>query len=1108
VDLTVDFGFQLPMLIGNRVFHDENLNGRYDVDEGIENVLIELFRADQDPNLDLPIRSQTTDANGFYLFTQLVPGGYRLHIPAEQFLANAPLYQLESMTGTSSGDDDVGEDGLDDPLPQRNGISTAVITLQRGAEPTDQTTETGSGKLLDNSNDANGNLTIDLGFKSLDPLELGVGNLVFIDLNGNGFADSGEGAAGVVVQLFANGADPLVDSPLAFMTTDADGLYLFRGLLEGSYFIHIPASEFQPGKPLNGMLSIPGAGDDWGLDDDFDENGIDSPEPWLTGISSTPIYLAPDLEPENGWGESGTQFDIDDADDNNTDLTLDLGFTVPVAVGNLVFLDANGNGRADSGEGISGVTLQLFSALAQPLFDTPLAEVTTDSEGRYLFTDLGAGDYLIHIPSWMFTEGSPLHNRISLPGASLGDDDAGEDGLDNAQASLFGISTATVSLYPGFAPAGPNESGFDSTSDDDADIHTDLTIDFGFSIPATLGALVFSDFNADGLHQPDGPDGQPFTTDDEIGLSGVLVEVWHTGSDQLIGSADDALVEVLETSFDGTCQIAGLGTGTYYLRIPESAFAPGSALENLSVVSPVQMISDNQTPGDNNGTQPAGRATAALSPVITLSPGESDTSIGFGFLATLHPLTWPAWQLRNGGLQDTSVSGNPDGDLYSNLLEFAFGLDAKSGIAARPPVRIEVDPITQRIDLCVDRVTGTSGLTFTVELLSDLANSPAGWIDAVGLTPVITPRPDDTEEVRYQDIASHPALLSSQGFARLVVSLDADLNGEPEAIQRTETLGWARISLGTHLQTLGPSFAPVSRFTAVIDAVNGNSLDIASALNGQPASSLLTSGAQHYLEILTGPHAGHRFELNESATTSAVGALMLDTAQARNTLLGNPPATLVGARFALRQHLTLGDLADRNRFASTNNATTADRVMIFEPTLSSFQTYWLFSFGGNPRWVRQGDGTLANQGALIIEPGRGLFIQPRAQPLTLVLHGQVREHAFARTLVRGPTLCANGWPLTLSPLAAQMLVENGFTGSLSPTQADHIQRWTGDSQPGAQGYSGLFLFSVNTFRQWTTIGDSTLANQNQNPFLRAHRAFFIRARNALPGWVSTSPWTP
>ncbi len=1110
VDLTVDFGFQLPMMIGNRIFHDHNRNGRYDEDEseGVEGVIIELFRADQDPTLDRPILTQSSSTNGLYLFSQLVPGGYQLHIPAEEFLPGAPLYQLESMPDTIPGDDDVGEDGIDDPLPSRNGISSRPINLVRGAQPTDTTTETGSENHLDNRNDANGNLTIDFGFRSRDPLEVGVGNLVFTDQNGNGTADAGEGVAGVLVQLFAEGDDPLTDSPLAVLVTEADGLFLFRGLIEGAYFLHIPASEFQPGKPLAGFLSIPGAGEDWGLDDDFDENGLDSPNPWVTGISSTRVYLAPDTEPENAWGESGLQFDVDDADDNNTDLTVDLGFTIPVSVGNLVFLDANSNGRADPGEGVPGVTVQLFSALAQPLFDAPIAETTTDAQGRYLFADLGAGDYMLHIPSWMFASGAPLANRISLPGTTTGDDNTSEDGIDNPQAAAFGISSGTVSLYPGLAPAGSAESGFDAASDDASDTHTDLTIDFGFSIPATLGGLVFHDLNGDGLHQPNGVDGQPFTADDEPVLPVVPVEIWHTGSDRLIGGGDDRLIDTLETQFDGSYLREGLSTGTYYVRIPESAFAPSGALAGLPVISPVRIALDNQTPGDNNGAQPAGRATAALSPVITLAPEEVDTSVGFGFMATVHPLTWPAWQLRNGSLADTTFAGNPDGDAYSNLLEFAFGLDSKTGVAPRPPVRIEVDPATQRIDLCVDRVTGTTGLTFTVQLLSDLATSPGGWVEAQGLTPVITQRPNQTEEVRYQDIASHPALVGSQGFARLVLSLDADLNGEPEAVQRTETVGWSRLTLGTHLQTLGHSFAPTSRFTALVGSVNGTALDVTAALNGATPASLLTQGAEHYLEVLTGTHVGHRLELNESATATTTGALVLDTAHLRNTLTGGVPDTLAGARIALRQHLTLGEIADRTRFAATNNATTADRVMLFDPATSAFQSYWLFHFGGNPRWVRQGDGSLANQGSLVIPPGLGLFVQPRTRPVTVILRGLVRDHAFARPLVRGPSLCATGWPMTLTPNTANMTAAAGFTGATSATQADQIQNWTGDIQPGTQNYTGLFLLRLGTRNTWSNIGDSSLANQNNNPCLRAHRAFFLRTRNAIPNWITPRPWTP
>jgi hypothetical protein len=238
--------------------------------------------------------------------------------------------------------------------------------------------------------------------------------------------------------------------------------------------------------------------------------------------------------------------------------------------------------------------------------------------------------------------------------------------------------------------------------------------------------------------------------------------------------------------------------------------------------------------------------------------------------------------------------------------------------------------------------------------------------------------------------------------------------------------------------------------------------------------------------------------------------LVLDTAQARNTLSlsGGVPATLAGARLALRRHLTLGELADRTRFAATNNATTADRLMLFDTATSAFQSYWLFSFGSNPRWVRQGDGSLANQGGLILPPGLGLFVQPRTRPVTVVLHGQVREHAFARPLLRGPSLTSTGWPMALSPAMANMLTEAGFTGATGSTLADQIQTWTGDSQPGTQGYTGLFLLRLGTRVHWTAIGDSSLANQNTNPLLNPHRAFFIRTRNDLLEWKPEPPWAP
>jgi hypothetical protein len=51
---------------------------------------------------------------------------------------------------------------------------------------------------------------------------------------------------------------------------------VFGNLAEGDYFVFIPPSEFAAGKPLAGWRSIPGDGADNGIDDNLDENGIDS----------------------------------------------------------------------------------------------------------------------------------------------------------------------------------------------------------------------------------------------------------------------------------------------------------------------------------------------------------------------------------------------------------------------------------------------------------------------------------------------------------------------------------------------------------------------------------------------------------------------------------------------------------------------------------------------------------------------------------------------------------------------------------------------------------------------------------------------------------------
>jgi hypothetical protein len=149
-----------------------------------------------------------------------------------------PLYGMISIPGAmnagTGGDDQVDENGIDVTNPDQVGIDSDPISLLAGNLPTNVTTELGASNTQDDSADADGDLTVDFGFVQGDPPAFTLGNMVFTDANGNGIYDDGEGTGGVLVQLFAAGADPLTASPLdaTITATSANeaGRYEFTAL--------------------------------------------------------------------------------------------------------------------------------------------------------------------------------------------------------------------------------------------------------------------------------------------------------------------------------------------------------------------------------------------------------------------------------------------------------------------------------------------------------------------------------------------------------------------------------------------------------------------------------------------------------------------------------------------------------------------------------------------------------------------------------------------------------------------------------------------------------------------------------------------------------------
>jgi len=401
VNFTADFGFTELVAIGNRVWFDTGAgaffnNGILDAGEStVNNVTVQLYTS---AGIEVPVGpdgilntaddalgGMVTSGGGFYRFDRLYPGMYYVQIPAAEFQAGGELLGYVSSLGAGANetsDNNLDENGIDVATLTTTGIRTRNYALLPNFEQTGEDQSNYAGAL----DDDNVNFTADFGFTQL----VAIGNRIWFDIgSGGGMPNDGiqngteAGVPNVDVQLYRVGDTPGVTPPVAITFTDLNGNYQFTNLNPGDYFVHIPASEFQTGQPLEDYVSSTGNGADETSDQTVDENGIDAAAA-TNGISSTPYTLTPNTErtAEDQSSYSGY------LDDDNVNFTADFGFLQKVAIGNVVWLDNGiGGGTADDGiqngtePGILGVDLQLYHVGDVPEVATPVATTTTGPNG-------------------------------------------------------------------------------------------------------------------------------------------------------------------------------------------------------------------------------------------------------------------------------------------------------------------------------------------------------------------------------------------------------------------------------------------------------------------------------------------------------------------------------------------------------------------------------------------------------------------------------------------------------------------------------------------------------------------------------------------------------
>ncbi len=707
-NLTIDFGFDsIPLSLGNRVWFDPNNSGTIDAGDdfnlvtpgdqpGIPNVRVLLYRDNGDgvfqPNAadGTPILTTTTDANGYYLFESVTGASamlsgdallddYWVVIDELEFRIGGDLRDFYSSTlqapndNTPAGRTDSDDNGINSANPQVGGIRSPLIQLRAYDEPLQAAvpnqpyppTETDiptagygpNGRGTFNQIDSASDLTVDFGF--FKPLS--IGNRVWLDVDNDGIRDTTEvGIAGVEVRLWRDnptGATPGVFGPDDILDprvelTDANGYYLFDGLIPGTYFVQIPPANFTG--PLTSLSSSTpdnvGAPGNPSAPDNND-NGIGT-TPGPDGILSGPVTLTLINNPINEADFSGNPADGPSfignfgEVDNGSDLTIDFGFTgALMSLGNRVWFDPNNNGNVDAGEvGIANVTVSLYRDNDNNgLPDGPAIRATlTDASGYYLFEGLTPGRYLVGLNNANFNAGGPLTSLVSTTNSSgIGspapadneiDSDANpannqDNGIDPLNAT-YGLLSSSILLERDLENGTETDLGTLGDGTGVTPINSELTIDFGLFVPQSIGNRVWFDTDNNGL-----------INGTEGGVAGVTVRLYRdnpTGLTPGVFGADDFLDPRVEvTDANGYYLFDRLGDGTYFVRVEPLNFQPGGALVGTSSTTGAETTTTADTSGtvfSDNGVDDVAPQTNGIvsNPIVlsrTNSPvGETDLS--------------------------------------------------------------------------------------------------------------------------------------------------------------------------------------------------------------------------------------------------------------------------------------------------------------------------------------------------------------------------------------------------------------------------------------------------------------------------------------------------
>ena len=616
----IDFAFVKPVSLGNFVWFDANKNGIQDADEvGVAGVTVTLdgqldmdVVVDADGNLVKPL---TTDANGKYVFTNLLPSSYGV-----TFTIPDGYSETVSKAGDDRAVDSDGwqtwtilKQGQDDMTIDLGLIADGTIgdTLfwdvdnNGGSEPSGAdkplagvtvkltyTTPAGVEKTLTTVTDENGKYS----FKDLAPGDYVVtvdkASLATVcpECTAQTHAPSGDLTASEGQELSLTSKVTL--SPGKMTNNDQD--WAFTGVANTAIVkaiaepAEVPAGGFTPGTSVTYTLTVTNEGPS-------PATGVIAQDKLPSGVTFVSAQGDGTYDAASGKWDLSTEVIEKDATrtlritvtidasaagsvvtntatiekqdqigDKKPDNTSSVPLTAGYTIAGKLYNDADASfSSSDSEAPYAGVTVALLKKDGTPVLDkdgNPMTAVT-DAEGKYSFVGLPLGEYTVSV-------------------------------VDPTSGPLAG--TKPTEAYTGRYKTTADVTIAEATG-------SVIDVNFGFVKPASVGDKVWMDVNRDGIQDADEP-----------AMPGVTVTLTRADGSAVTDASGNPVAAVT-TDANGQYKFENLLPGDYKVTFTNPA----------GYEATVSDAGDDRG-ADSNGTEAA----------VSLTQGQDDATVDYGLVGT------------------------------------------------------------------------------------------------------------------------------------------------------------------------------------------------------------------------------------------------------------------------------------------------------------------------------------------------------------------------------------------------------------------------------------------------------------------------------------------